>query len=76
MTRCRPPGIKGPIAIRREFDFERKILGAPWVERPDELYATTVAEDLRRLRAMQPGVIAREGTGSAFPGACTFSDRH
>jgi hypothetical protein len=56
-----------PDRDQREFDFERKNFGAPWVERPDELYATTVAEDLRRLRAMQPGVIAREGTSSAFP---------
>ena len=56
-----------PDRDQREFDFERKMFGAPWVERPDELYATTAAEDLRRLRAMQPGVIAREGTSSAFP---------
>jgi hypothetical protein len=56
-----------PDRDRRLFDFERKMFDAPWVARPDELYATTAAENLRRLRAMQPGVIGREGTSSAFP---------
>ena len=48
-------------------NFELKMYGAPWVERPDELYARTAAESVRRLQAMQPGVIPREGTSTAFP---------
>jgi Di-haem oxidoreductase, putative peroxidase len=58
---------QGPDRDQRWSNFERKMHGAPWVERPDELYATTVVERIRRLQATQPGVIAREGTSSAFP---------
>jgi hypothetical protein len=56
-----------PDRDERALEFERRMFGAPWVERPDELFAPTAAESLRRLRTMQPGVIAREGTSSAFP---------
>jgi hypothetical protein len=44
-----------PDRDQRAFDFERKMFGAPWVERPDELYATTAAEDLRRLASHDTG---------------------
>ncbi len=47
--------------------FEMKMYAAPWVESPDELYAPTAVERIRRLQAAQPGVIPREGTSSAFP---------
>ena len=56
-----------PDRDQRASSFERKMYGAPWVESPDELYATTAAEAIRRLQASQPGVIAREGASSAFP---------
>ncbi|HLJ12940.1 MAG TPA: hypothetical protein VKV15_00470 [Bryobacteraceae bacterium] len=56
-----------PDRDQRALNFERKMYGAPWVERPEELYATTAVERIRRLRATQPGVIPREGTSSAFP---------
>jgi hypothetical protein len=49
------------------LNLERKMYGAPWVERPEELYATTAVERIRRLQATQPGVIPREGASSAFP---------
>jgi hypothetical protein len=41
--------------------------GAPWVGNAGELYASSLAEFVRRFNAMQPGVFAREGTGSAYP---------
>jgi hypothetical protein len=56
-----------PDRDQRALNFELKIYGAPWVERPDELFATTAFEQIRRLQATQPGVIPREGTSSAFP---------
>src|SRR5580658_948190 len=56
-----------PDRDQRALNFELKMYGAPWVERPDELFATTAFEQIRRLQATQPGVIAREGTSSAFP---------
>jgi Di-haem oxidoreductase, putative peroxidase len=58
---------KRPDADRRAFDNEWKLYAAPWVDQPEELSAATVAEEIRRLQTMQPGVIAREGTSSAFP---------
>jgi cytochrome c553 len=58
---------QGPDRDRRALNFELKAYGAPWVERPGELYATTAVERIRRLQATQPGVIAREGSSSAFP---------
>lgn len=56
-----------PDRDERARNFELKMYGAPWVERPDELYATTAVERIRRLQATQPGVIPREGASSAFP---------
>jgi hypothetical protein len=56
-----------PGGDQRALNFELKAYGAPWVERADELYARTAVEQIRRLQATQPGVIAREGTSSAFP---------
>lgn len=56
-----------PDRDQRALNFELKMYGAPWVERPDELFATTAFEQIRRLQATQPGVIPREGTSSAFP---------
>ncbi len=58
---------QAPDRDQRALNVEFKMYGAPWVERPDELYATTAAERVRRLQTMQPGVIEREGTSSAFP---------
>jgi Di-haem oxidoreductase, putative peroxidase len=49
------------------LNFELKMYGAPWVETPGELYATTAVERIRRLQATQTGVIPREGASSAFP---------
>ena len=56
-----------PDRDQRALNFELKMYGAPWVESPDELFATTAFEQIRRLQATQPGVIPREGTSSAFP---------
>ena len=56
-----------PDRDQRALNFELKIYGAPWVESPDELFATTAFEQIRRLQATQPGVIPREGASSAFP---------
>lgn len=56
-----------PDPNRRALAEETIFYAAPWVARPDELYAATAAEQIRRFAAMQPGVIAREGTSSAFP---------
>jgi len=56
-----------PDPDRRAFDLEYRLYAAPWVERPDGLCATTRAEQIRRLTATPPGVIAREGTSSAYP---------
>jgi mono/diheme cytochrome c family protein len=58
---------KRPDRDQPSLNFERKMYGAPWVERPDELYATTAVERIRRLHATHPGLIPREGTSSAFP---------
>jgi len=46
---------------------ERTLFLAPWVENASDLLATTLAEFVRRFNAMQPGVIAREGTSSVYP---------
>ena len=43
------------------------LFGAPWVENAGELYARNRAEFVRRFNSMQPGVVARESTGSAYP---------
>ena len=56
-----------PDRDRPTLNFELKMYGAPWAERPDELYAATAFEQIRRLQATQTGVIPREGTSSAFP---------
>jgi hypothetical protein len=58
---------EGPDRDQRALNNESLLYAAPWVERPDELYSRTAAEQIRRLQATQPGVIAREGTSSAFP---------
>jgi hypothetical protein len=58
---------QGPDSDQRALRTERPMYAVPWVERPDELYASTAAEQIRRLEAAQPGVIAREGASSAFP---------
>ena len=58
---------KRPHPDARALRLERILYAAPWVERADDLYATTSAEQIRRLKATQPGVIAREGTSSAYP---------
>jgi hypothetical protein len=58
---------EGPDRDQRALNNESLMYAAPWVERPDELYSRTAAEQIPRLQATQPGVIAREGTSSAFP---------
>jgi hypothetical protein len=59
---------EGPDRDQRALNNESIMYAAPWVERPDELYSrTAAAEEILRLQATQPGVIAREGTSSAFP---------
>ena len=58
---------QAPDRDERALNAELKMFGAPWVEKPDELYATTAAERVRRLKGMPPGVIGREGTSSVFP---------
>jgi hypothetical protein len=56
-----------PDPDRRAIALERMLYAAPWTGRADDLYATTRAEQIRRLQATQSGVIAREGTSSAYP---------
>ncbi len=58
---------QGPERDQRALTIGRALYAAPWAERPDELYAGTADEMIRQLQAIQPGLIAREGTGTSFP---------
>jgi len=60
----RGTGSKAEARIRT---LQRRIFAAPWAPNQDVFDTLTVPEVLRRYKAMQPGVWARQGTSSKHP---------
>lgn len=57
----------GPEQERRMRGAARVAFGAPWAAGSDDFESLTIAEYTRRLLAMQPGVIPRQGSSSTHP---------